>query len=452
MAADKARGKTAAPETGPATGAGLGPAAAPRRGPVAQIMANAGKLLSGKAAGGVLSLAYLAIAARGLGPEGMGALVLAHAYALVIAGIARFQSWQAVIRFGAPMVRAGDDARFKDLLRYTIRLDLISAAVSVIVALALAPLAANAFGWPEETRWLITAYCFATPFLIAATPTGVLRLYDRFKQLGWQLTVMPLVRFAGALVLWVSGAGLAAFLAIWIASVFLHGASLWWLGLRELRQKNLMPKLLGKARQPADKAWLPFMIKTNLSSSIDLMHSNIPLLIVGAVLGAGAAGLFKLAFNLANVLAQPVNMFNQAVFPELSKFGAEAGEKEMTAIALRSIGVALLVALPIVGLYYLFREPLATGVGGPQFAAAAPLVALMAFAQLFKIAALGLESAVLARGRAGWALGAQSVGALAHLAFLGAMLAALGVIAAPLAIMVGWGVLIVVLLAALVKR
>lgn len=421
-------------------------------GPVRRILRNARSLLSGKAVGGVLSLAYLAIAARGLGPEGMGALVLAHAYAQVVAGIARFQSWQAVIRFGAPMLRAGDDARFRQLLRYTIRLDIISGAASVAIALAAAPFAARAFGWPDEVRGLITVYCFATPFMIAATPTGVLRLYDRFKLLGWQLTLMPFVRFVGAVILWATGAGLGAFLVVWIVSVFLHGASLWWLGLRELKQKNLAPNITGPAEREADREWLPFMIKTNLSSSIDLLHNNVPILIVGAVLGAGAAGLFKLAFNLANLLAQPINVFNQATYPELSKVEAEKGRQEMAKVAFHSIGVAVLIALPIVGVYFLLRRHLAVWVGGEEFAAAAPLIALMALAQVFHIAALGLESAVLARGRAGWALGGQAAGGLAHLAFLALTLTAMGVIAAPFAIMAGWTVLIATLVFALLKN
>ncbi|PQA87073.1 lipopolysaccharide biosynthesis protein [Hyphococcus luteus] len=420
-------------------------------GPVARILKNAGALLSGKAAAGILSLAYLAIAARSLGPAAMGALVLAHAYAEVVAGLARFQSWQAVIRFGAPMLKTGDEARFKDLLRYTIRLDIISAVASVVVALAAAPFAARAFGWSDDIRGLITVYCFATPFLIAATPTGVLRLYDRFKILGWQLTLMPAIRFVGAIVLWATGAGLGAFLIVWIASVFVYGGSLWFLGWRELQKKKLTPNLTGAAAQPADKEWLPFMIKTNLSSSIDLMHNHVPLLIVGGVLGSGAAGLFKLAFNLANVLAQPVNMFNQATYPELSRIEAENGVRDMMKTAFRSIAMAVLIALPVIGLFFLLRRPLAVGVGGEAFAAAAPLIALMAFAQVFKITALGLESAVLARGRAGWALGAQASGAAAHLAFLAVMLTAVGVIAAPLAIMTGWAVLSAVLLAALLK-
>ena len=66
---------------------------------VRRIFKNAGALVSGKGVAGILSLGYLAIAARSLGPADMGMLVLAHAYAMTIAGVARFQSWQAVIHF-----------------------------------------------------------------------------------------------------------------------------------------------------------------------------------------------------------------------------------------------------------------------------------------------------------------------------------------------------------------
>lgn len=421
-------------------------------GPVARILRNARALLSGKAVGGVLSLAYLAIAARGLGPEGTGALILAHTYAMVIAGLARFQSWQAVIRFGAPMIKAGDHDAFKRLLRYTIRLDILSGVVSVAVALLAAPYAAKAFGWSEEVRRLIYVYCFAVPFLIAATPTGVLRLFDRFKALGSQLTLMPVVRFIGAIILWISGAGLTSFIIVWIISVFIHGVSLWVLGLVELSNRNLLPKITGAADEPAGRAWLPFMIKTNLSSSIDLMHDNIPILIVGGVLGSAAAGFLKIAYNLANLLAQPVSMFNQATFPELSRIESTEGRSAMARVAFKSIAIAVAILAPLVLVYFLFRREFAQLVGGVAFLPAAPLIALMAFAQLVRIVALGLESATLALGKAGWALGGQLIAAFVHLGVLALALTALGVIAAPIAIITGWTVLIAVLLAAILKK
>lgn len=416
-----------------------------------RIFKNAGSLVTGRAGAGVLSIVYLAIAARSLGPAGVGALVLVHAYALLIAGIARFQSWQAVIRFGAPMLDAGETERLKDLLRYTVRLDILSGVAAAIIAAAAAPFAARMLGWSDDVLRLAYVYSFAVPFLIAATPTGVLRLFDRFKLLGWQQTIMPGLRCVGAIALWALDLGLEAFILLWLVSAIANGTLLWIFGLREARKQNLTPRLFGKAQRPADKAWLPFMIKTNLSSSVMLVHDNAPLLIVGAVLGAGAAAFLKIAINLTNVLAKPIALLNQAVFPELSKLEASAGRMQMLGVCARAVLGALAVAAPIIALLVFFRRDLAQLIGGAEFLPAAPLIALMALAQPLHIAALSLSSAVLARGSAGWELGAQVIAAAAHLAFLAVMLSAMGVIAAPLALMAGWAALIVALLIAALR-
>ncbi len=415
------------------------------------IFRNARSLVSGKALAGVLSLAYLAIAARSLGPSDMGVLVLVHAYAMVIAGLARFQSWQAVIRFGSPMLASGDDATLKSLLRYTIRLDLLSGVVSVLASVAVASFAGKLMGWSDDVLRLVYINSIAVPFMITATPTGVLRLFDQFRTLGWQITIMPITRFVGAITLWVVDGGLNAFIVLWIASLLLDGASLWFFGLRALRARNLMPALTGKAERRADPAWLPFMIKTNLSSSLEMTHLLAPLLIVGAVLGSGAAGFLKIAQNLANVLAQPIQMLNHAIFPELSKVEVGAGRKQMLRVCLRAIAIAVAVSAPIVLLFTIFRRELATLVGGPEFLDAAPLIALMALVQPLTIASLALSSAVLARGRAGWELSGQIIGAIVHFGLLMILLSAVGVIAAPLALMANFLVLIIVLVIGAVK-
>ena len=145
-------------------------------------------------------------------------------------------------------------------------------------------------------------------------------------------------------------------------------------------------------------------------------------------------------------------MLNQAMFPEFSKVQTVDGDGAMTRIAFRSIGAALAIAAPIIALYVLFQRDLAVMVGGEVFLPAAPLIALMAAAQAFRIGALGLESAALARGRAGWALGGQGIAAFVHLGALAVGLGALGVVAAPLAIMAGWAALIAILLAAVLYR
>ena len=91
-----------------------------------RVLRNAGVLLTGKAAAGLLNLAATAIAVRALGAEAFGTLLLAHALARTAGSIAKFQSWQAVLRYGAPALREGRREEFRALLRFTAGLDAAS--------------------------------------------------------------------------------------------------------------------------------------------------------------------------------------------------------------------------------------------------------------------------------------------------------------------------------------
>lgn len=420
---------------------------------IARIFKNAGALVSGKGAAGLLSLAYLAIAARSLGPHDMGVLVLAHAYAMTIAGVARFQSWQAVIRFGTPLIGAENgDALFKRLIRYTARIDALSAVIGVALALAVAPFAARWFNWESDVLNLVYAYAIAVPFLMGATPTGILRLFGKFKTLGAQMTVLPAVRFFGAIAAMIAGGGVEAFLVVWIVSAFANGVSLWVLGWRELHKRSLQPVLHGKAEMPCNPEWLPFMLKTNGVSTLDLVNESVPVLLVGGIAGSAAAGFFQLAQNVTNLLAHPTNMLNHATFPELARMEAEEGHAKMVRTAAKSAAFATAAAIPLIAAIIAFREPIAVLIGGADFRPAATIIAGMALYQIIRIVTVVFESAAVARGKAGAALVAQFFGAAGLTGAMVALLPAMGVIAAAIALAIGRALMLAVLSAAVLRR
>lgn len=414
-------------------------------GALARIFRNAGALVGGKGAAGLLSLGYLAIAARTLGPHDMGVLVLAHAYAMTIAGVARFQSWQAVIRFGSPMIGADDKDGFKRLIRYTARIDALSAVAGIALAMIAAPLAARVFGWGEDVLRLIYAYAVAVPFLMGATPTGILRLFGKFKTLAAQMTAMPAARFAGSVGVALAGGGIEAFILVWIASAFVNGVSLWLIGWRELGDRGLAPRLIGDAPRPRDPAWLPFMLKTNGVSTLDLVNESVPVLLVGGIAGSAAAGFFQLAQNVTNLLAHPTNMLNHATYPELARIEAEEGRRTMAVVAAKSAAMATAIAVPVILFFVLFREQIAVLVGGEAFRAAGDAVAAMALYQLIRITTVVFESAAVARGKAGAALLAQAIGAAGLVVSMFLLLPSMGVVGAAVALAVGRGLMLTVL-------
>src|ERR1700757_4522393 len=94
-------------------------ASAPRKtrgeGVLARVFKNAGLLLGGRVTTGVLNLGILAISAHALGAEQFGLVVLVQTYAQTITAVATFQSWQAVIRYGAVALEKNDARAFHSL-------------------------------------------------------------------------------------------------------------------------------------------------------------------------------------------------------------------------------------------------------------------------------------------------------------------------------------------------
>jgi hypothetical protein len=75
-----------------------------------RIFKGLGLVLGGKAGAGLISLVYLIIAARALGPHDYGILMLVHGYVTAVCGIVEFPAGLAIIRYGAQAME--EDAAF----------------------------------------------------------------------------------------------------------------------------------------------------------------------------------------------------------------------------------------------------------------------------------------------------------------------------------------------------
>ena len=79
---------------------------------MSRLIRNIGWLLSGRGVNAVLSLVYLALATRTLGIEGFGYFALIVAMGQTVTGLANFQTWQFVIRWGASEDGPGEATGF----------------------------------------------------------------------------------------------------------------------------------------------------------------------------------------------------------------------------------------------------------------------------------------------------------------------------------------------------
>ncbi|MGB1877245.1 MAG: lipopolysaccharide biosynthesis protein, partial [Rhodospirillaceae bacterium] len=241
-----------------------------------RVFKNAGFLLSGKVATGLFGLAYLSLAARGLGIEQFGILVLVQTYVQVVVGLTTFHSWQAVIRYGAISVENDDTAGFQKLISFTTALDVGGVILGAALAWFAAPLVGPVLGWSDEVIGYAQPYSLLILFTIIATPTGLLRLYDRFDILAWQVMITPAMRLIGVAIAVFTDAPFWGYLLAWFVAGVAGGLTLLGLGWREgVKQGRLtgMQWSLKDVTTVHPKIW-GFCLASNFHSSLQLVTGH----------------------------------------------------------------------------------------------------------------------------------------------------------------------------------
>ncbi len=373
------------------------------KGPFRQVIGNAGILLGGKALNAVLSLAAIALTARTLGVETFGVLVLIHAYVQTIGEVAKFQSWQALLNYGtAPFTEKRFDD-FHRVMRFSLLLDGISGIAGIVIALTGIWLIGNGLGWPATEQMAVALYGLSIFFNVSATPTGVLRLVDRFDLLAAESTIESWVRLIGAAIAWWLGAGLHVFLMIWFLSkivsfLFLFGAAGWVLR-RQQALSGFRWRAPGSWTEGMPGVW-KFVWSTNFNSTLGLAFTQLGTLMVGALLGATEAALYRIAKQLADAVAKPAKLIVPALYPELARLALNPDRAALGKLIWQLALAAGTVATSLLILVALFGGELLAVLIGPEFMAAKPVMLWLLAGAVISIWAVPLEPLLISTGSA----------------------------------------------------
>jgi len=400
---------------------------------VRRIYGNLGLLIGGKATAGLISLAYMAIATRALGPVDYGVLILVHGFALTVGGIIGFPGWHAVVRYGAQAQGHGDHGRLVRLLRFAGTIELAGGLAAVLAVAVLAPMLGPRLGWSHEALAFAVPYSLAVLAATRATPAGYLQLIRRFDLLGAHNLVAPVVRLGGALIAWLSGAGLTGYLIAWLISALAECLSLWLIGARLARRHLADHALLGSPRGAAREnpgIWR-FMLAANADITFGELAARIAPLAVGWVLGPAAAGLYAVAQRATVIIQQPAQILGQAAYAEFARLAASHGHGAAIRRALIGcIGIALATAVPVILLLLVFARPLVVLMGGSAFAGAAGLLIWLAAGRVVLLIAPPVSAALVALGRPAWSVGANVASSLGLLPLLPLLMLQFGLIGA----------------------
>jgi len=425
-----------------------------RAGITRRIFKGLGLVLSGKAGAGLISLVYLIIAARALGPRDYGILVLVHGYVTAVCGIVEFPAWQAIVRYGAEAAEADMPHRLARLLRFGTVVELAGGAAAILAAMLLAPFVGPHLGWPPETVAFAIPYSFAVLGSVRSAPAGYLQLIDRFDLIGLHNIVQPMVRLIGATLALLMGWGLKGFLVAWLIAALAEFAVLWGMGLwcahRRLGSILLHPER-GSAKADNPGIWR-FLVASNADVTLSELAGRIAPLIVGWILGPAMAGLFAVAQRATVIIAQPAQILGNTAYAELARMvAAGQGGAPLRRTLRRVIGIALLAAMPVVILVALFPTPIVTLLAGPAFKAAGGLMVVLVIARMIAVIGPPCSSALSAMGHPALSMTANLFASLIFLPVLPWLLHQVGLMGAGVQA-VGQAILASALLVGLVWR
>ncbi|MCP5145740.1 MAG: lipopolysaccharide biosynthesis protein [Gammaproteobacteria bacterium] len=355
---------------------------------------NFGYLLAGRIVAALTNFAVLAILARELGSAALGILVLLHSYSIVLKELVSFKPEEAVVKFGVACVDSGDHHRLKQLLRRCLRLDVIAASISSFAVIALAGPAGHIAGW--QSQHFDIALVFGGVLLLSGTGTGkgVLRLNGHYAELGLATALGPLLRLLATALVVIHGGGLFNFALAWAAGMaieylLINGFA--WRSYRRTQPRSVASEDV-EQRSQEFTGLRRFLWVTYWQSSLDLLPSHLPVLMIGGMLGSTDAGLFRIAWEIAQLLAKPAMLLRSAVLPDLARLWRDA-DPAFIRLCLKS---AALVSAPAVALALVVQfagAPLVDLILGQGYEAMVPLLALLAMAAAVEVASATLRPA-----------------------------------------------------------
>jgi O-antigen/teichoic acid export membrane protein len=406
------------------------------------LLKNSSYLAASRIVAAIASVATLSFAAHALGVLAFGALILITSYAKAVSGIAKFQSWQLIVRYGSRAVH-GEVEDFKTSTGFAFALDALSGIGGMLVAVAILPFIAQWVGIAADQLWLAMLYCTLLPTMGAATPSGVLRALDRFDLISWQSTATPISRFLLVILAYFAHAPFGAYVAAWYLTDLGGDLYLWFLAWRELRRRGLMEGIrptLNPETLPG--AWR-FAIHVNLNASVQAAWGPIARVVVGGLLGPAGAALFRVASSLSDSASKPTDLLAKAFYPEVVRM--DLSTKKPWKLMLRGTALASGVALLAILILLVGGQPLIALLFGKAFLGAYEALVILMLIPFLSVFSFTLPPMLYALDRPDAPVTARLVGTIGFFLLIAPLSWKFGVSGAAIAFVIGSAATVVVM-------
>lgn len=359
--------------------------------------------------GAAAAFAASLIVSNGIGPDGAGRFFNVMALFTIGTSVCVFGADTGLVRTVAAQTARPDGTPIRHLIGYALGPVLAVSVGIVAISCLVMDLLVRGDAGARTAGWI------SAPFLIlAAVMTlgfGVLRGTHRVVLFtGLQNVVLPTLRVGtvALAVLW--GGGMALLATAWTVPVAVVLAAMLPLLVRLVREDDARhaepvapaPAAPDAAAETRRSFW-SFSSARGVSTVVEAMLEWIDVLVVGAVMGVAAGGIYGAVNRCVRVGAMVEHTARVVTGPAISAALAVDAAARAREIFVATTRVLVLVAWPFYLTLMLFG-PGVLGLFGQRFAQGSSTLWIICPAMMLAMSAGGVQSVLLMAGRSRWQL------------------------------------------------
>lgn len=289
------------------------------------IVKNAFIMFSGQTIASVIGFLNTFLVLKAIGLEGNGIIAIAANYAGMFNGLFNFQSYNAMIKFGADALEKNDMPQFKKYLKQAVLQDVLTAILAFVVGYICIDYVSDFFNWDSQMVSYIKLYLLIIPFNISGSINALIRLNNDFvvgAKIGIQMTLVKTVLLLIGIV---SKCNFTYYIILEIIMSIISSSLYIKSAIKYLKLNNCTDFL--KVKIGFDKEFTMFNIYNNIVSTLDMPTGQITTLIINKLLGVSEVGVYNVIAKFGTLVTQVTGPLTQSLFPELSKIVAKDDEK-----------------------------------------------------------------------------------------------------------------------------
>lgn len=307
-----------------------------------KLVKNAAVLISGNIGASGLGFISMILSINVLGIETFGIFTIMQTIIGIFNKLLNFQCWEAIIKFGAEAVANKDDKALKSYIKQGFILDFSSAVLGTLTAFLFAGFIGRRYGWDDNYIFLLKIFTLVILFDLSGTPTGILRLYGKFKTFTYQKLTTSFLKLLGVLLVYYLKMDITIYVIVVIVTEITGFLILTIIGYRTFILRNKYREKVGFIN---GHKFLKFTFLTNINSTLSLPMKELDK-VIASLISFEAVGIYKLIKQILNIIGKIVTPIYQTIYPELAKFISEKNFRKAVSVSKRLGLLVFLAGVP----------------------------------------------------------------------------------------------------------